>query len=66
MFKREWGEELSAFADEEGRKEAIDSIMSNRHRIAHGKNSDVSMAKIKDYLRKSIQFIEFVEQQCRR
>ncbi len=36
-FKKEWEEELRAFADDEGRKDAVDSIMSNRHRIAHGK-----------------------------
>ena len=65
-FKKEWGEELSKFADEEGRKEALDSIMSNRHLIAHGKRSDISMARVKEYLRKSIELIEFVEEQCGR
>lgn len=65
-FKKEWGKELSIFANEEGRKEALDSIMSNRHLIAHGKRSDISMARVKEYLRKSIELIELVEQQCRR
>ena len=65
-FKKEWGEELSTFANEEGRKEALDSIMSNRHLIAHGKRSDISMARVKEYLRKSIELIELVEEQCER
>ncbi len=65
-FKKEWGEELSKFADEEGRREALDSIMSNRHLIAHGKRSDISMVRVKEYLRKSIELIEFVEEQCKR
>lgn len=66
MFKKEWGEELLDFANKEGRKEAVDSIMSNRHKIAHGKTSDISMARVKEYLRKSIELIEFVEKQCDR
>lgn len=65
-FKKEWGEELLDSANKEGRKEAVDSIMSNRHKIAHGKSSDISMARVKEYLRKSIKFIEFVEEQCTR
>ena len=65
-FKPSWGKELEDFADEEGRKEALNSIMSNRHLIAHGRTSDISMARVKEYLRKSIELIEFVEEQCNR
>ena len=36
-----WKTDLEAFMDEEGRKDAIDSIMANRHLIAHGKNSGI-------------------------
>ena len=50
--------------DEEGRKDAIDSIMANRHLIAHGKNSGISLVRVKDYLEKSIEVIEFIENQC--
>jgi len=64
-FKKEWGEELAAYASE-GRKEALDSIMTNRHLIAHGKQSDISMARVKEYLKKSIELIEVVEEQCDR
>jgi hypothetical protein len=37
-FDKTWSERLSEFAGENGRREAIDSIMANRHLIAHGKN----------------------------
>ena len=65
-FKKEWGEELLLFANEDGRKDALDSIMANRHLIAHGKRSDITMARVKEYLRRSIELIEFVEEQCKK
>lgn len=65
-FKKEWADELADFASDEGRKDAVNSIMSNRHLIAHGKQSDISMARVKEYLRKSIELIELIEEQCTR
>ncbi len=46
-FKKSWGENLEAFTEEDGRKEAIDFIMANRHLIAHGKISNISVAQVK-------------------
>ena len=65
-FKKSWGEELEGFVNEEGRREAIDSIMQNRHQIAHGKHSGITVAHVRDYLDKSVVVIEFIEAQCRR
>lgn len=65
-FKADWRNELKKFLDEKGRGSAIDSIMSNRHQIAHGKNSDITLIKVKDYLEKSVQVIEFIERQVDR
>lgn len=65
-FKKEWGVELSSFAEEDGRKDALNSIMSNRHLIAHGGRSDISIARVKDYLKKCVELIEFIEEQCER
>ena len=64
-FKKEWGEQLDQFlkADTD-RKDAIDSIMRNRHLIAHGKNTSVSIVKVKEYLDRSVEVIEFIEKQC--
>ena len=63
-FKRTWGDELRDFVEDNGRKEAIDSIMANRHLIAHGKNSGITLVRIRDYLDKAIEVIDFIETQC--
>ena len=65
-FKREWGQELESFVTQEARKEAIDSIMANRHLIAHGKNSGVTVARLRQWLDKSVEIVEFIEEQCGR
>lgn len=67
-FKEDWVTELDTFVGDEGRREAIDSIMTNRHQIAHGKthNSSISLAQMKSYLTKAIEVIELIEDQCQR
>ena len=65
-FKKSWGEDLEAFSDEDGRKDAIDSIMTNRHLIAHGKISNISVAQLKEYLDKAIEIVDFIENQLKR
>ena len=64
-FKKSWGEDLEAFVEEDGRREAIDSIMNNRHQIAHGKISNISIAQLQNYLDKAIEVVNFIETQCR-
>ena len=64
-FSNEWGKELeNLFENDSSLKDAIDSIMSNRHNIAHGKQTSISVIRVKEYLLKSIQVIEFIELQC--
>lgn len=63
-FQPQWKTQLEAFIDDNGRKDAIDSIMSNRHRIVHGKDTNISIVRVNDYLKKSIEVVEFIEQQC--
>jgi hypothetical protein len=67
-FKNSWKDELNNFLQDEGRGDAIDSIMNNRHQIAHGKDRNVglSFAQIKEYFRKALEVLEFIEQQCMR
>ena len=62
-FNSIWKDALEKFIEDEGRKEAINSIMSNRHLIAHGKDSNISLVRIKEYLSKSIEVIEYIEDQ---
>jgi hypothetical protein len=63
-FRVEWGEKLEIYMSNDGRKEAIDGIMNLRHQIAHGQDSRITVAAVADYLRKSVEVIEFIEEQC--
>jgi hypothetical protein len=67
-FSEAWKTELQQFVTEDGRGDAIDSIMANRHLIAHGQYQDsrISLAQIKEYLRKAIEVLVFIEEQCDR
>jgi len=66
MFKEGWKTDLEKFLAVDGRDEAIDSIMNNRHLIAHGKEQDsrLSLAQVKSYLNKAIEVLEYIENQC--
>ena len=64
MFEPTWREELEKYMSDNGRLEAINSIISNRHLIVHGKDSGITLARLKDYLMKSIEVIEYIEAQC--
>jgi hypothetical protein len=63
-FNSDWGDKLSLFLDENGRKDAVDAIMANRHLIAHGRDAGITVARVRDYLQKSVEVIEFLEAQC--
>jgi hypothetical protein len=63
-FDQVWRQDLEAHIDVDGRKEAINAIMTNRHLIAHGKNSDITITQLSGYFLKTISVIEFIENQC--
>lgn len=64
-FKKEWGDDLEKYiTEDESRKDAINSIMTNRHLVAHGKNTSISVVKTKEYLEKCVEVINFIEHQC--
>ena len=62
-FKRSWSDDLGKFVETNGRKEAIDGIMANRHRIVHGKDSDITVARVSAYLDKAEEVLKFIEKQ---
>jgi len=62
-FKSSWADDLEKFVEQNGRKEAIDAIMANRHQIAHGKDSNITVAGVSAYLDKSEEVLEFIEKQ---
>ena len=49
-FNKKWARDLTDFMDDDGRREAIDAIMANRHLIAHGKDSGITLARVSDRL----------------
>lgn len=67
-FNPNWKDELQNYMQTDGRGDAIESIMNNRHLIAHGKSRDsrVTVVQIKEWLFKSVQVLEFIETQCKR
>ena len=67
-FSQEWGHALEDFLEASSgeRKNAIDSIINNRHQIAHGRNSSISVVRLSNYLEKAVEVIDFVESQCGR
>ncbi len=62
-FNKDWGSDLDVYMSDgsERRKSAINSIMANRHLIAHGKNSNVTLRQVKDYFEASVEVIEYIE-----
>jgi len=63
-FKEEWRVSLHKFLSDDGRKEAIDSIMNNRNQIAHGRSVTISLRQVETYLHKIADTFRFVEEQC--
>lgn len=63
-FKESWASALESFLRENGRGDAIDSIMANRHQIVHGGYSGITVARVADYLQKGLEVLEFIENQC--
>lgn len=64
-FKCEWADDLKVFLDEDGkhRWNAIDSIMYNRNRIAHGSDVEISVDHVREYLPHCVEVVEFIERQ---
>ncbi len=63
-FNRDWGRELRNFIRLQNRNVALDTIMENRNKIAHGAPSTISVDNVKQYLPKCVEVIDFIESQC--
>ncbi len=62
-FSPEWEADLRAETDGE-RKDAVDSIVSNRHNIAHGRNVGITYASIRQYYERALDVVDLIEKQC--
>ena len=65
-FDPAWRAELEELFDDDPHltKGAINSIMSARHSIAHGGTAEITVARVRDYLDRSVAILEFIENQC--
>ena len=45
-------------------KEAIDSILANRHQIAHGQSVGITYARVNQYYAKVVRTVEIIYEQC--
>lgn len=64
QFYNTWGVDLRAYLAENNRNGAIGSIIKNRHKIAHGENSDITLISVKDHWSRVIEVVKFIENQC--
>lgn len=62
-FRDEWGIALEQyFAEHDDVKNAIDSLMANRHLIAHGKNCALSFGRVSVYFKLADRALEFIDE----
>jgi hypothetical protein len=63
-FKTEWEPLLTAFLQAEERSTALNYIIRDRHKIAHGKDSDITLNRIRQYHDKTVDVVMYLEAQC--
>jgi HEPN superfamily RiboL-PSP-like protein len=59
-FEKRWSTELSNFM-EGGRKDALDSVVNLRNKIAHGESVSLSLGRMIQYFEKIDEIVVFVE-----
>jgi hypothetical protein len=59
-FEKKWSSELSSFMDG-ARKDALDSVIDLRNKIAHGESVSLSLGRITEYHEKIDEVIVFIE-----
>jgi hypothetical protein len=65
-FNEHWRIELESYLLEEGRKDAIESIVNLRNNAAHGGTQSTTYSYAKDYYKKVWEVIVFIDNQCDR
>lgn len=58
-FSKDWVQKLEIFWDGE-RRDAIASIVANRHQISHGQTISLSFSRMKDWYKREKEVIEFL------
>lgn len=61
-FNPEWWENgLKDFLQQDNRSTAINYILKDRHNIAHGRDSEITIDKLEEYFKKTVEVIQFLE-----
>lgn len=58
-FSDQWANEFECTLSD-SQKDAIDSILANRHNIAHGRSVGISLVRVKDYYSRVSQVLECI------
>lgn len=61
-FSEEWRTDLESKSSGE-LKDAIDSIVAQRHNIAHGRDSNITYSVLKEYYRNAWKVLEIIDNQ---
>ena len=62
-FSEDWRQKIESIVTEE-QKSAVDSIVANRNRIAHGANVGISYNTVKKYYQNVVITIKIIEDTC--
>lgn len=62
-FDTNWKEDAEKWAAGEI-KDHVDSLVANRHHIAHGRDSTVTLSSVGDWYKSAKKLIAFIEQLC--
>ena len=60
-FNPNWYDGIRDFLQAENRGSAINYILKDRHNIAHGRDSDITIAQLENHLKKTIEVIKYIE-----
>jgi len=59
-FDADWQKRMEEFAEGQ-RKDSVDSILSNRNQIAHGRNPGITLNRVRTYFECCEEVVDFVE-----
>ena len=62
-FSSEWRDKFTGKRTE-AQKAAIDSVIANRHSIAHGQSVSLTLARMKEYYTEVVKTITMIDEEC--
>jgi len=60
-FNPDWHDTIKDYLQEDNRGAAINYILKDRHNIAHGRDSDITIIKLENYMNKTVEVIKYIE-----